>query len=67
MLLIAMMLRNKKIATEIIMNKNKNYFISLQVINEVSSNMLRKLDFTNAEIKDFIIDRNCNKINITTI
>ena len=49
--------KNKQeIATKTILNENNNYFISLQVINEVSNNMLRKLQFTNTEIKDFIND-----------
>lgn len=49
--------KNKQeLATKTIMNENNNYFISLQVINEVSNNMLRKLQFTNSEIKDFIND-----------
>jgi predicted nucleic acid-binding protein len=48
--------KKQELATQIIMNRNNNYFISLQVINEVSNNMLRKLKFTNTEIKDFIND-----------
>jgi len=46
----------QKIATKIIMCKDNSYYISLQVINEVSNNMLRKLKFTNTEIKDFVND-----------
>jgi len=46
----------QKVATKIIMSENSSYYISLQVINEVSNNMLRKLQFTNTEIKDFIND-----------
>ena len=46
----------QKIATKIIMNDKNSYYISLQVINEVSNNMLRKLKFTNTEIKDFMDD-----------
>jgi len=46
----------QKLASQTIMSENNNYYISLQVINEVSSNMLRKLKFTNIEIKDFIND-----------
>lgn len=49
-------INKQKIATKTIMSENYNSFISLQVINEVSNNMLRKLKFTNAEIKDFIND-----------
>jgi len=46
----------QKIATKTIMSENNSCYISLQVINEVSNNMLRKLKFTNTEIKDFIND-----------
>ncbi len=38
------------------MNKENNYCINLQVINEVSNNMLKKLKFTNTEIKEFVSD-----------
>jgi len=49
-------INKQNIATKIIMNKNISYYISVQVINEVSNNMLRKLQFSNTEIKEFIDD-----------
>ncbi len=45
-----------KKAAKIIIDNYHNYIISLQVINEVSNNMLKKLFFTNNEIKEFIRD-----------
>ena len=44
-----------KRATKIITNKQYENIISLQVINEVSNNMLKKFSFTNSEIKAFVI------------
>ena len=46
--------RKQEIASKIILNNDIKYFISLQVINEVSNNMLKKLDVTNSELKEFI-------------
>jgi len=40
-----------KIASDIILN---NINISTQVINEVSSNMIRKLKFSNSEVREFV-------------
>ncbi len=40
-----------KIASEIIL---KDINISTQVINEVSSNMIRKLKFSNSEVREFV-------------
>ena len=40
-----------KIASEIILN---DINISTQVINEVSSNMIRKLKFSNSEVREFV-------------
>ena len=40
-------IEKQKVATKTIMNENSSYYISLQVINEVSNNMLKKLKFTN--------------------
>ncbi len=45
-----------KIAVETIMNENNENVISTQVINEVSNNMLKKLSFSNSDIKEFIFD-----------
>ncbi len=49
-------INKQRLATKTIMSENNSYYISLQVINEVSNNMLRKLKFTNTEIKDFVND-----------
>jgi predicted nucleic acid-binding protein len=38
------------------MSSDYSYVISIQVINEVSSNMLRKLSFENYEVKEFVED-----------
>ena len=38
------------------MNKSYESVIGVQVINEVSNNMLKKLYFTNSEVKEFILD-----------
>ena len=43
-------------AAETIMSDDYSYVISIQVINEVSSNMLRKLSFVNSEVKEFVED-----------
>ena len=56
----------QKIATQTIMSENNNCHISVQVINEVSNNMLKKLEFTNIEIKDFIND-SYERFNVTNI
>ena len=40
-----------KIASDIILN---DINISTQVINEVSSNMIRKLKFSNSEVREFV-------------
>ena len=42
----------QKIAAQII---KQEYTINVQVINEVSNNMLKKLNFSNIEIKKFIL------------
>ena len=49
-------LEKHKKAVEIIMNKSYESVISVQVINEVSNNMLKKLYFTNSEVKEFVLD-----------
>lgn len=41
-------------AVEVITGKQYENVISLQVINEVSNNMLKKLSFTNNEVKAFV-------------
>ncbi len=44
-------IKKHKIASEIIL---KDINISTQVINEVSSNMIRKLKFSNSEVREFV-------------
>lgn len=44
------------IASIIVLSQNHNLVISPQVINEVSNNMLKKLDFNNTDVEDFIKD-----------
>ena len=41
-------------AIEIITNRHCSNIISIQIINEVSNNMLKKLSFTNREVKAFV-------------
>lgn len=48
--------KKQQTASNIILQENANSFMSVQVINEVSNNMLKKLDFTNSEIREFIED-----------
>ena len=49
-------LQKHKRAIEVIMESSYESVISIQVINEVSNNMLKKLNFTNSEVKEFILD-----------
>jgi len=49
-------LRKQQLATDIIMSRINHCYISIQVINEVSSNMLRKLLSTNDEVEEFVRD-----------
>jgi predicted nucleic acid-binding protein len=60
-------IKKQEAATDIIMNSDYEIVISLQVINEVSNNMLRKLGFKNYEIREFIEDsyKRYNVQNIT--
>lgn len=46
----------QKEASKIITDNKNSLIISIQVINEVSNNMIKKLFFTNFEVKDFITD-----------
>ena len=46
-----MKIAKKKIASKIIL---EDINISTQVINEVSNNMLRKLKFSNSEVREFV-------------
>jgi predicted nucleic acid-binding protein len=46
-------INKQKISAEIIC---KNYTISTQVINEVSSNMIKKLNFSNQDVNDFVLN-----------
>jgi predicted nucleic acid-binding protein len=46
-------INKQKISAEIIC---KNYTISTQVINEVSSNMIKKLNFSNKDVNDFVLN-----------
>jgi len=43
-------------AIEAIISSNYESVISVQIINEVSNNMLKKLNFSNSEVKEFIVD-----------
>ncbi|NOQ31829.1 MAG: hypothetical protein GQ570_11965 [Helicobacteraceae bacterium] len=47
-------IKKQSVANKVIMNDGYVYFISTQVINEVSNNMLKKLAFKNYEVKEFI-------------
>lgn len=49
-------LQKHKIATSVIMSSSYDSVISVQVINEVSNNMLKKLNFSNNEVKEFVLD-----------
>ena len=49
-------LQKHKIAVDVIMSSSYDIVISVQVINEVSNNMLKKLHFTNSEVKEFVLD-----------
>jgi len=53
-------------ATDIIMTTLNDNYMSIQVINEVSSNMLRKLAATNDEVQEFVRD-SYSRFNVETI
>ena len=46
-------LKKQKVASSLV---NQSAIISIQIINEVSNNMLKKLHIPNREIEEFIID-----------
>jgi predicted nucleic acid-binding protein len=48
--------KKQQIASSLILQENIDSFISVQVVNEVSNNMLKKLNFNNDEIREFIED-----------